>query len=139
MVADFVSELKAIGSDAEFNGDPEHAGMQYRPSNQVASNKSAKYIFHTEETKPAQDLDLPWANLTYKLGESTYSVQHMNHPSNPKKTRYSAYRDYGRFGAFPVFTVKENETGTLRYRIRVTEGDAPSREALAAEYEKFAK
>jgi hypothetical protein len=139
MVADFVSELKAVGSDAEFNGDPEHAGMQFRPSNKVSGNKSAKYVFHTEDAKPTQDLDLPWAALTYELGDATYSVQHMNHPDNPKKTRYSAYRDYGRFGAFAVFTVKENETGTLRYRIRITEGDTPSREALAAQYKNFAK
>lgn len=137
LVVDFVSELKAIGSDAKFGGDPEHAGMQYRPHNGVAENKSAKYVFPKENTNVQKEVDLPWAALTYQLGDATYSVQHMNHPDNPTGTRYSAYRDYGRFGAFPVFEVRENETRTLRYRIRVTLGEVPSREVLDVEYKKF--
>lgn len=137
LVVDFVSELKAVGSDAKFSGDPEHAGMQYRPHNGVAENKSAKYVFPQEKTNVQKEVDLPWAALTYQLSDATYSVQHMNHPGNPKGTRYSAYRDYGRFGAFPTFEVGENETRTLKYRIRVTLGDVPSREVLNAEYKKF--
>ena len=137
LVVDFVSELKAIGSDAKFGGDPEHAGMQYRPHNGVAENKSAKYLFPRESTDVKKDVDLPWAALSYQLGDATYSVQHMNHPENPSGTRYSAYRDYGRFGAFPVFEVRENETRALRYRIRVTLGEIPAREVLNAEYKKF--
>ncbi len=137
LVVDFVSELKAIGSEAKFGGDPEHAGMQYRPHNGVAENKSAKYLFPQDDTNVKKDVDLPWAALNYQLGDANYSVQHMNHPDNPRGTRYSAYRDYGRFGAFPVFEVPENETRTLRYRIRVTLGDLPSREVLNAEYKKF--
>lgn len=137
LLVDFVSELKAVGSDATFGGDPEHAGMQYRPHNGVADNKSAKYLFPEEKTNVQKEVDLPWAALTYQLGDATYSVQHMNHPDNPKGTRYSAYRDYGRFGAFPTFEVSENETRTLRYRIRVTLGEVPSRGVLNAEFKKF--
>jgi hypothetical protein len=137
LVVDFVSELKAIGSDAKFGGDPEHAGMQYRPHNGVAENKSAKYVFPQEDTNVKEEVDLPWVGLTYQLGDATYSVQHMNHPENPTGTRYSAYRDYGRFGAFPVFEVREKETRALRYRIRVTLGELPSRKVLHAEYKKF--
>lgn len=137
MLVDFVSELKAVGSAAKFGGDPEHAGMQYRPHNGVAENKSAKYIFPEPKTNVQKEVDLRWAALTYQLADATYSVQHMNHPENPKGTRYSAYRDYGRFGAFPTFEVGENETRILRYRIRVTLGDVPSREVLNAEYKKF--
>ena len=137
LVVDFVSELKAVGSDAKFSGDPEHAGMQYRPHNGVAENQSAKYVFPQEQTNVRQEVDLPWVALTYQLGDATYSVQHMNHPNNPKASLYSAYRDYGRFGAFSVFEVGENETRTLRYRIRVTLGDVPLREVLNAEYKRF--
>lgn len=137
LLVDFVSELKALGSDAQFSGDPEHAGMQYRPHNGVAENKSAKYLFPKENTNVQKEVDLPWAALTYQLSDATYSVQHMNHPENPTGTRYSAYRDYGRFGAFPTFEVGQDETRTLKYRIRVTLGEAPSRESLEAQYKKF--
>lgn len=137
LLIDFSSQLTALGSDAKFAGDPEHAGMQYRPHNGVAENKSAKYTFPSPKTDVKKEVDLPWAALTYQLGDATYSVQHMNHPDNPSGTKYSAYRDYGRFGAFPVFEVAEEESRTLRYRIRVTEGPSPSREELAAQYQKF--
>jgi len=142
LLIDFQSELTAVGSDAQFNGDPEHAGMQYRPHNGVAENKSAKYLFPAEKITAGNvkdEIDLPWAALSYQLGDDTYSVQHINHPENPRGTKYSAYRDYGRFGAFPVFEVAQDKSRTLRYRIRVTEGDLPSRDQLAAEYDKFVK
>jgi hypothetical protein len=137
LVVDFVSELTALGSDAKFGGDPEHAGMQYRPHNDVADNKSAKYLFPRADSNVQKDLDLPWAALNYTLDDATYSVQHMNHPGNPSGTRYSAYRDYGRFGAFPTFEVKEGTTAILHYRIRVTKGDMPTREELEKQYQAF--
>jgi len=139
LLVDFVSELKAVGSDATFSGDPEHAGMQYRPANRVAENKSAKYVFPSKDTNVREERDLPWAALTYRLGDAIYTVQHMNHPENPQGTRYSAYRDYGRFGAYPEFELEEGKTRALRYRIRVTLGEAPSRDKLKAEYQKFAE
>lgn len=139
LLVDFDSQLTAVGSEAKFSGDPEHAGMQYRPHNGVAENKSAKYLFPAEKTNVQKDLDLPWAALSYQLDDATYSVQHMNHPKNPTGTRYSAYRDYGRFGAFPLFEVAENETRTLRYRIRVTKGELPTRDQLETQYKKFVK
>ena len=45
-VIDFTSTLTATQGDVELNGDPEHAGVQFRPSQQVAENKSAAYTFH---------------------------------------------------------------------------------------------
>ncbi len=111
--------------------------MQYRPHNGVAENKSAKYLFHADDVNPSKDLDLPWAAETYTLRDKQWSVQHMNHPANPKGTRYSAYRDYGRFGAYPTTVIPDGETLTLRYRIRVTPGELPSREDLAAQFDKF--
>jgi hypothetical protein len=136
---DFTSELTAVNGDVEVRGDPEHAGMQYRPHNGVAENKSARYFFHAEGIDPRKDRDLPWAAETYELRGKLWSVQHMNHPDNPEGTVYSAYRDYGRFGAYPTKVIPDGETLTLRYRIRITPGEAPTREAMAAEYEKFVK
>jgi len=139
LLADWSSELKATGGDVLLKGDPEHAGVQYRPHNDVAGNKSAQYTFHKDGVDPKKDKDLPWVALTYELNGSKYTVQHMRHPSNPSDSVYSAYRDYGRFGNYFVKQIKDGDTLKLQYRFRITTGDAPSREALQAEYDKYVK
>lgn len=141
VVVDFVSTLKAADADVDLRGDPEHAGIQYRPHNGVAENKSATYVFPKEEINEGnvgKQRDLPWAAETYRLRGETYSVQHMNHPSNPKGTRYSAYRDYGRFGAFFEQKIAAGGSLTVRYRILVRKGDLPPRDTLQTYYEAFA-
>lgn len=137
LLIDFVSELKAVNGEVELQGDPEHAGMQYRPHNDVNGNGSARYTFHAEGIDPRKQRDLPWVAETYELRDKKWTVQHMNHPDNPPKTVYSAYRSYGRFGAFPTATIPDGESLTLRYRIRITPGEAPSRETLAEAYDHF--
>ena len=137
LLLDFETELKAVNGDVHLKGDPEHAGFQYRPHNDVVKNKSARYTFHGDGIKATKDKDLPWVAMTYQLRGQKYTVQHMNHPSNPKGTRYSAYRDYGRFGAFFEKPIKDGDALKLKYRIRVTLGDAPERAALAKQYDSY--
>jgi len=137
LLADLVSTLKAVDGEVELGGDPEHAGVQYRPHNEVSKNKSAAYTFHAEDINPKKDRDLPWVAMNYKLGDHQYTVQHMRHPSNPENSLYSAYRDYGRFGNFFVTKIADGDELTLRYRFRITLGETPEREALAAEHEKY--
>ena len=43
MLVDFTSELTAAHGAVELGGDPEHAGIQFRPSQKVAENKSGRY------------------------------------------------------------------------------------------------
>jgi len=140
VLLDFHTELTAVRGDVVLDGDPEHAGVQYRAHNDVAAGGAdvqAKYLFHADGIDPRKDKDLPWVAMSYGLAGERYSVLHMNHPDNPKGTVYSAYRDYGRFGAFFKRTITKGETLTLRYRIWVARGDMPSREALAARYTAF--
>ena len=144
LLLDFISKLTAARSDIELNGDPEHAGMQFRPSQKVAQNKSAKYFFHKDGIKTGgqklnENVDLPWAAVSFEIDGKKYTVQHMNHPGNPTGTRYSAYRNYGRFGAFPTAKVKKGESVTLRYRIWVGSGEQFDRPAMQKRYEEFAK
>ncbi len=136
---DVDTALKAVGADVELNGDPEHAGCQFRPSQTVAENKSAKYLFHEEGVDPKKVKDLPWVAESFQIGDARYYAQHMSHPTIPEGNTYSAYRDYGRFGAYFVSTIKEGEVLPLRYRIVVGEGAMPEREAFAARYSAFAE
>jgi len=140
---DFNTQLIAE-EDLVLNGDPEHAGFQYRPHNDVASGPAdvkAKYLYPSENVKLIKgklpQKNMPWVALSYGLNGKRYSVNHMVHPSNPKGYVYSAYRDYGRFGAFFVQELKKGASLNLKYRITVKQGDLPKKAEVAKKYLEF--
>ena len=140
LLLDFSTDLKAVRGDVFLNGDPEHAGFQYRAHNDVdAGGKEVKatYLFHKDGIDPKKDHNLPWVAMSYGLNDRRYNVQHINHPGNPEPTIYSAYRDYGRFGAFFKEEIPAGETLILRYRIWVGRGEMPKRQELANRYSAF--
>ena len=117
-----------------------HAGIHYRASQQVAENNSARYFFPTDDAKANKYTNLPWVAQTSEVGGKKWTVQQMSHPDNPgENKRWSAYRDYGRFGEFPTIKIADGEKATLRYRFRVTKGEAPSRDQLNAAFSDFVK
>lgn len=140
LLADFTNKLTAVDGDVELNGDPEHAGFQFRPNRLVGENKSAQYTFPTEK-KPdlKKEKDQPWVAMTFDLEGKKYTVQLMRHPDNPKNSTWSAYRDYGRFGYYFVHTIKDKESLIIHNRIRITPGEAPSRDELQAQYDAYVK
>ncbi|MGB2807496.1 MAG: DUF6807 family protein [Sedimentisphaerales bacterium] len=140
LLLEFLTELKAVNGDVLLNGDPEHAGFQYRPHDGVAKggkDVKATYLFHKDGIDPKKDKDLPWAAMSYGLNGKRYSVLYMDHPDNPRPVIYSAYRDYGRFGAFFKKKIGAGETLMLRYRILVVESEMPKRGELAKKYSEF--
>jgi hypothetical protein len=140
LMLDIQSKLTAEAGDVLLDGDPEHAGFQFRAHNDVAEGPpedKATYLFHEEGIDPRTDTDLPWAVMSFGLNGKRYWVQHMNHPQNPSPTVYSAYRDYGRFGAFPRAEIRKGKTLTLRYRLLIGEGAIPERSALARNYAMY--
>ena len=140
LLLEFDTNLKAVNGDVILDGDPEHAGFQYRPHNGVAAGPKdgkARYLFHTDGIDAHKDRDLPWVAMSYGLNGKRYSVLHMNHPDNPKPSVYSAYRDYGRFGAFFKGEIKAGQSLNLKYRILVQSGDMPDRDEMAARFLSF--
>lgn len=141
VLLDWRSDLTAVRGDVALDGDPEHAGVQYRAHNDVGTGPNedrAQYLFHRDGIDPRTDKDLPWVTLSHGLAGRRYWVQQMNHPDNPKETVFSAYRDYGRFGAFFTGTIDKDRTLTLRYRFQIGRGSTPSQEELAARYAEYA-
>ncbi|NLT75860.1 MAG: DUF1080 domain-containing protein [Planctomycetes bacterium] len=141
VLLDWRSDLTAVRGDVALDGDPEHAGVQYRAHNDVGTGPNedrAQYLFHRDGIDPRTDKDLPWVTLSHGLAGRRYWVQQMNHPDNPKETVFSAYRDYGRFGAFFTGTIDKDRTLTLRYRFQIGRGPTPSRQELAARYAEYA-
>jgi hypothetical protein len=140
LTMDFNTELKAVNGEVYLNGDPEHAGFQYRAHDDVAKGPAhvkAKYVFHRDGINPREDKDLPWVAMEYGLNGKRYSVLHINHPNNPKGTVYSAYRDYGRFGAFFTKTIETGKALTLNYRVIVMKSEMPDRKVLNDLYRAY--
>jgi hypothetical protein len=135
-----VAKLTAVVGDVELKGDPEHAGCQFRPDNEVASNKSAKYLAPGKAAVGNKGVkDLPWVAESYKLGDRNYLIQHMCDPGLPKGTVYSAYRDYGRFGAYFVDKIPKGETKSYRFGFYISTGTLPdSEDEMQARWKAFA-
>jgi len=145
VLIDFVSTLEPAGSEVQLLGDAEHAGIQYRPHNDVSNNSSAQYTFPAgtiDDSNPGADQvhaagNLAWVGQSHTIRGETFFVQHMNHPDNPGDTIYSAYRPYGRFGAFFEETIPAGESLTVRYRFLILRGQAPATETLQGYYEAY--
>lgn len=135
---DFETKLTAANGDVMLDGDPEHAGIQYRPANEVDA-KLTKYYFPKEDADPHKDRDYPWVGLTYSLADKKYTVIHLNHATNPTNTIYSAYRDYGRFGAFFIQNIPKGESLNLKYRFIIKEGELENKEWIEKAAATFSK
>lgn len=134
---DFKSKLTAPRGDVKLDGDPEHAGIHFRPADEVDKSKTT-YVFPAENPNAHKDLDYPWVGETFSLRGKLHSVVEMSHPSNPKGTRWSAYRDYGRFGAFPTATIKSGEAATFSYRFLVADGEMFAPDVIQKAYNAYA-
>ena len=134
---DLATTLTAPNGDIELNGDPEHAGVQFRAA-AGTDTKQTVYAYPKADANAYKDTDYPWVGMSYTLNGKRYSVVEMNAPTNPTGTRWSAYRDYGRFGAFPVATVKGGQPVALKYRFAIVDGELPSAEVIQKAYDQFA-
>jgi len=138
LMIDFQSKLTPLDEGVFLNGDPEHAGIQYRPANEV-DRKKTRYLFPNGVTKVNGVKDLPWAAENYTLGEKQYSVVHLNARTNPKGTVHSAYRDYGRFGAYFKKEIPKGDSLTVNYGFLIKEGELPTAEKIDAIWKKWAE
>jgi hypothetical protein len=146
---DWQTKLDSRRGEITLDGDRQHAGFQYRAAQDVAEQKSARYLrpagfpedaqaFEVNDRNdPDGHIDLGWLAMTYPLGGEQYTVEYFEDASLPKPSRYSE-RPYGRFGAFFKSTLTPEKPLKMRYRLIVSTGEPPSREAIQRRYEEFA-
>ncbi|MCE9607776.1 MAG: PmoA family protein [Planctomycetia bacterium] len=134
---EMTSALRPVAGEATLDGDPEHAGAQFRPSEKI-DGKQTVYLFPGDGIDAKKDRDLAWAAEVFTVEGKTFTVAILNHPDNPRDTRFSAYRDYGRFGAFPKATATAEKPLKLRYKWVVAEGDVRDAAAFQTEWNTFA-
>jgi hypothetical protein len=131
------SSLKPDHGEAKIDGDPEHAGAQFRPSEKIDGTKTT-YFYPGKDVLIHKVRDLPWVAEIFTVEGKTFTALLLNHPSNPKDTAFSAYRDYGRFGAFPKGVATPEKPFELRYQWLLAEGDVRDAAAFQRAYNAFA-
>jgi hypothetical protein len=133
---DVTSVVQATEGDLVLNGDPEHAGLQFRPANEVVGSQT-QYAYPVENANPHKDLDYPWVAESFVIGDKRYAVVYLNHPQNTDGARTSAYRSYGRFGMWFPTQVPQGQENVTRVRFLILEGDLPSTEFIREQYRAF--
>lgn len=139
---DFESTLSCADGvkKIHLDGDPQHAGIQFRASQRVADEtaKETYYVrtdgigkpgetrnFNHKDRKDAMNTettDRPWLALSFVLDGERYTVLYLDHPNNPKPAYYSE-RDYGRFGSYFVTDVTPEKPLSVAYRYLVKRGE----------------
>ncbi len=135
---DFSSELKAVAGDTVFDGDPEHAGLHFRPTD-TTDRANTLYLYPKADANAHKDRDYPWVGMTYTTEGRKYSVVMLSHPENPTGTAWSAYRNYGRFGAFYKTAIKKDETLKIQARFVIYKDELPSPETIQMLWNSYAK
>jgi hypothetical protein len=131
---EFASRLRTTSGRVRIDGDPQHAGFQFRAHNDVDAFTTNQTIFirpdgmgkaaETRNWDPATrrgPVNMPWNAMSFVLGTNRYSVAYLDRPDNPKEARFSE-REYGRFGSYFEYTLEEGKPLIVNYRLWVQDG-----------------
>ena len=136
---EFASQLTSTEGPVRLDGDPQHAGFQFRASQEVAGETKAQtyYLRPDGRGQPGETRNwspdkpdhrnLPWNAQSFVLGDQRFTCCYLDHPGNPKPARYSE-RDYGRFGSYFEYDLNDGHSLPLNYRVWLQSGemDVPS-------------
>jgi hypothetical protein len=142
----FASRLKTADGKVILDGDPQHAGFQFRAANAVAENTEKQTYFLRPDGKgkpnetrnwPADKghVNLPWDAMCFVLDGKRYTVAYLNSPKNPGEQRYSE-RAYGRIGCYFKAEVTKDRPLVVRYRVWLQDGEmtVPQVQALSTAF-----
>jgi hypothetical protein len=130
----FDSRMKSLAGKVRFDGDPQHAGFQFRAHNDVDALTAQETIYVRPDGvgKPGETrnwdpqtrrgpVNLPWNAMSFVLGGKRYTVAYLDHPKNPKEARFSE-RNFGRFGSYFEYDLDEGKMLNVSYRLWLQEG-----------------
>lgn len=143
---EFASRLTSLVGPVKLDGDPQHAGFQFRATQHVPdkTKNQTYYIRPDGKGEPgkfrnwpddADHVNLPWNALCFVVDGQRYTCCYLDRPENPKESRFSE-RDYGRFGSYFEYELDDGRDLQLNYRIWIQEGQmtVPS---VAAQSQNF--
>jgi hypothetical protein len=133
LAIEFASRLESKAGPVKLDGDPQHAGFQFRASQEVPDKTKAQtyYLRPDGKDKPGSfrnwpgnkdHANLPWNALSFVLGDQRFTCCYLDRPQNPKEARYSE-RDYGRFGSYFEYTIDDGKPLDLNYRVWLQAGE----------------
>ena len=134
-LVEFASRLKTTNGPIKLDGDPQHAGFQFRAHNDVAetSAKQTYFLRPDGKGKPGETrnwdpktkkgpVNLPWDAMCFVIDGKRYTCVYMNHPKNPGESRWSE-RDYGRFGCYFEYELTPENPLVVNYRVWLQDGE----------------
>jgi hypothetical protein len=130
-LVEWSSRLRSVRGTVTLDGDPHHAGFQFRAGDEVAKRPKETYFLRVdgkgklgEERNDKTMVNLPWEAMSFMLELTRYTATYLDSPRNPRPALYSE-RLYGRFGSTPgKLTLKEGDAPLeLSYRIWLQEGE----------------
>ena len=143
---EFASVLKPEVGKLTVDGDPQHAGFQFRAHNEVADStaKQTYYIRVDGRGKPGEtrnwpgdkdQVNFPWKGMSYVLGDQRYTAAYIDKPTNPKEARFSE-RDYARFGSYFTTDITPESPLAVNYRLWFQNGEmeGDAIEALSVDF-----
>jgi hypothetical protein len=144
IMIDFTTRLRSQVGKVRLDGDPQHAGFQFRAHNDVAASTAKQTYYLRPDGKGKEDetrnwdpktkkgpVNLPWNVLSFVLDGQRYSVAYIDHPTNPGEKRYSE-RNYGRFGCYFEYDLTPENPLVLNHRVWLQKGEMtqPQAESL---------
>ena len=132
-VVDFATRLKSKVGKVRLDGDPQHAGFQFRAHNDVAEKTAKQTYYLRPDGKDApgktrnwpgdkKHVNLPWDVVSFVLDDQRYSVAYIDSPNNPGEKRHSE-RDYARFGCYFEYDLTEERPLVLNHRVWLVKGE----------------
>lgn len=144
----FASRLRSIDGKVKVDGDPQHAGFQFRAHGEVAEKTKGQTYYlrpdgpdkpgatrNWDKNQPEFHVNLPWNAMSFVTGGQRYTIAYLDRPENPKPARFSE-RDYGRFGSYFAAEATEAKPLDVSYRLWLQKGEmkAPEAAALDADF-----
>jgi hypothetical protein len=140
-LVEFATRLASTVGQVKLDGDPQHAGFQFRASNEVAAKTSKLTYYLRPDGKgklggtrnwpgDKRCVNLPWNAMSFVVGGKRYTAVYLDKPTNPKEARYSE-RNYGRFGSYFEYQLDEGKDLEPNYRIWLQDGEMTIPQAVA--------
>jgi len=128
-------ELRATTDEVLLDGDPHHAGVQFRALQRFAEKDQPKVSYLRPEGATDEGNDIwthaDWTAAVLPLEGGPVTVVHVDHPTNPRPNRYSS-RPYGRFGSTFTARVHPQQPLQLRYTLVLAGADVDPAAAAAS-------
>lgn len=143
-LVEFASRLSSAVGKVKLDGDPQHAGFQFRAAQEVADGDQTLtyYLRPDGRGKPGETrnwsskdpdsamVNLPWNAMSFVIEGDRYTAVYLDRPTNPKEARYSE-RTYGRFGSYFEFELDEGKDLQTNYRVWLQDGEMTVEEAAS--------